>query len=202
MFFRFKILPSYNSRWRTVAVFITAIFTGLFLFMAKEAEVTSYLGDNPQTCVNCHVMTPVYNSWLHSSHRENANCNDCHVPHNNVVNKYYFKAKDGLYHAAVFTTRTEPDVITMKEASAKVVQQNCIRCHIQQVTQTKYASWIEDHNENRTTRRCWECHKEVPHGRAQGISTVRYNIAPLPSDTEETVVPEWLETELKNKQEQ
>src|SRR5690625_5449423 len=92
----------------------------------REAEVVSYLSDNPQACVNCHVMTPMYNSWNHSSHREWASCNDCHVPHNNIVNSYYFKAKDGLYHASVFTTRTEPDVIFMRPASEAVVKNNCI----------------------------------------------------------------------------
>lgn len=165
--------------------------------MVKEAEITSYLGDDPQTCVNCHVMTPVYNSWLNSSHREVASCNDCHVPHDNVVNKYYFKAKDGLYHASVFTMRAEPDVIKMKEASQRVVQSNCIRCHIQNVTQIKYAGWLDDHTANRTDRQCWSCHKEIPHGKKQGLSTVRYNLAPLPTDTEESVIPSWLQKEMQ-----
>ena len=41
-------------------------------------------------------MTPQYATWSHSTHREHAHCNDCHVPHNNILNKYYFKAKDGM----------------------------------------------------------------------------------------------------------
>jgi len=193
-----NILPNKNSGWRTTAVFLIAVFIGIGLFLAKEGEVVSYLSDNPEACVNCHVMTPVYNGWMHSSHREWANCNDCHVPHDNVVNKYFFKAKDGLYHATIFTLRAEPDVIKMQEASQKVVQANCIRCHMQQVTQTKYDGWIDNHAENRTDRQCWSCHREIPHGKVQGISTLRYNIAPLPTDQEEAVIPAWLEKE-KNK---
>ncbi|NJX14179.1 cytochrome c nitrite reductase small subunit [Tamlana crocina] len=193
---RKNILPDKASRWRTIAVFLIAVITGLGFFMAKEAELVSYMSDNPQACVNCHVMTPVYNSWMHSSHREWANCNDCHVPHNNVFNKYYFKAKDGLFHASVFTLRAEPEVMFMREASAEVVQNNCIRCHVQQVTQTKYANWIDDHKENRTERQCWSCHQEVPHGSVHGISTIKNNIAPLPTDTEEAVIPEWLEDQI------
>ncbi len=190
-----EILPSKNSRWRTTAVFLIAVFLGIGLFLAKEGEVVSYMSDNPEACVNCHVMTPVYNAWMHSSHREWANCNDCHVPHDNIVNKYFFKAKDGLYHASIFTLRAEPDVIKMQEASQKVVQDNCIRCHVQQVTQTKYDGWIDNHAENRTERQCWSCHKEIPHGRVHGISTVKYNIAPLPTDQEEAVIPDWLQKE-------
>ncbi len=191
MKFKFNIFPK-NSKWRKTAWFFIAVFIGMGAFIAKEAELTSYLSDDPQACVNCHVMTPVYNSWMRSSHREWANCNDCHVPHNNVFNKYYFKAKDGLYHASVFTARAEPDVIHMKEASQEVVQQNCIRCHIQQVTQTKYDGWLDNHRENRTGRQCWSCHKQVPHGKLHGILSIKTNLAPLPTDQEEAVIPSWL----------
>lgn len=193
---KLKVLPK-EPKWRKTALFLIAILIGLGLFMAKEAKVLSYLSDDPQACVNCHVMTPVYNSWMKSSHREWAKCNDCHVPHDNVFEKYYFKAKDGLYHASVFTARAEPDVIEMKEASQRVVQENCIRCHVQQVTQTKYSGFLEDHKDNRTKRKCWSCHQHVPHGDIHGLLTIKYNIAPLPTDTEETVIPEWLAKEIK-----
>ncbi len=194
-----KVLPDKKSRWRTTAVFLIAALIGLGLFMAKESEVVSYMGDNPQTCVNCHVMTPVYNSWMHSSHREWASCNDCHVPHDNIFNKYYFKAKDGLYHASIFTLRAEPDVIFMREASQEVVQNNCIRCHVQQVTQTKYDGWIDGHAADRTDRQCWSCHREIPHGRSHGVSTIKYNIAPIPTDEVEAVIPKWLQKEIEEK---
>ncbi len=194
---KFKIFPEKGTSWRTTAVFLLACIIGLGFFMIKEAKVVSYLSDDPQACVNCHVMTPVYNSWMHSSHREWAKCNDCHVPHNNIVNKYFFKAKDGLYHASVFTARAEPDVIEMKEASQKVVQNNCIRCHVQQVTQAKYDGWLEGHQENRTGRQCWSCHKQVPHGKIHGLSTIKFNVAPLPTDQEEMVIPSWLAKKIK-----
>ncbi|MCF8716186.1 cytochrome c nitrite reductase small subunit [Joostella atrarenae] len=196
---RKNILPNRKSRWRTIAVFLIAVITGLGLFMAKEAELVSYMSDDPLACVNCHVMTPVYNSWMHSSHREWASCNDCHVPHNNVLNKYYFKAKDGLFHASVFTLRAEPEVMFMREESQEVVQNNCIRCHVQQVTQTKYEGYIADHVQNRTDRKCWTCHQEVPHGTVHGISTIKNNIAPIPTDTEEAVIPLWLQDEMETK---
>lgn len=192
----FNILPK-ESKWRKTALFLIAVIIGLGLFMTKEAKVFSYLSDDPQACVNCHVMTPVYNSWMKSSHREWAKCNDCHVPHDNVFEKYYFKAKDGLYHASVFTARAEPDVIEMKEASQRVVQENCIRCHAQQVTQTKYAGFLEEHKNNRTKRKCWSCHKQVPHGNVHGLLTIKYNVAPLPTDQEEMVIPSWLAEEIK-----
>ncbi|KAB1159534.1 MULTISPECIES: cytochrome c nitrite reductase small subunit [Tenacibaculum] len=197
MNFNREILPNKKSKWRKVAIVLIGIVTGLGFFMAKEASLVSYMSDDPLACVNCHVMTPMYNSWMHSSHREQASCNDCHVPHDNVFNKYYFKAKDGLFHASVFTARAEPEVMFMREASQEVVQNNCIRCHIQQVTQVKYDGWLENHQENRTERKCWSCHQELPHGTVHGISTIRNNIAPIPTDNVETVIPEWLNQQIK-----
>ena len=197
MFYRPR-LPEKGLK-RSAAVFLIAVIFGLGFFIMREGEVLSYLSDDPQACVNCHVMTPVYNSWMHSSHREWASCNDCHVPHNNLVNKYYFKAKDGLYHASVFTARMEPEVIFMRAPSQAVVQNNCIRCHVQKVTQVKYDGWLETHSSNRLERQCWSCHRETPHGRVHGISTIKYNIAPLPTDQQELVVPAWLDKEMNSK---
>lgn len=192
-----SFIPNKKSRLFTPLVVLAGVMVGLGVFIVKESELISYASDSPQACVNCHVMTPTYNAWMHSSHREHASCNDCHVPHNNIFNKYYFKAKDGLYHSYVFTTRQEPEVMFMRDASEVVVQDNCVRCHVQQVTQTKYADYIEGHTENRTDRKCWSCHKEVPHGRVHGLSTIGYSIAPKPTDKEELVIPEWLQKEMK-----
>ena len=61
--------------------------------------------DDPATCVNCHIMGPYYATWNHSSHSRNATCNDCHVPHENAVKKWFFKGMDGMRHASVFMMR-------------------------------------------------------------------------------------------------
>ncbi len=160
------------------------------MYALTESKAASYLSDDPKTCVNCHVMTPQYTTWMNSSHREWANCNDCHVPHENVVKKYAFKAKDGLYHATVFTSRNEPQVIKMKEAGIAVVQKNCIRCHQDQVTDVQLSGTVNDHFKNRTDRQCWECHKEVPHGKIHSLSSVKY-YGKISEEHQETV-PDWM----------
>ena len=38
----------------------------------------SYLIDDPQACMNCHVMREQFDGWLKSSHRSVATCNSCH----------------------------------------------------------------------------------------------------------------------------
>ena len=85
-----KIIPP--DRWKMPVILVAGIFTGLGIYSVYVSNAVSYLGDKPETCVNCHIMAPQYATWYHSSHRERTNCNDCHVPHNNVLNKYFFKS--------------------------------------------------------------------------------------------------------------
>jgi cytochrome c nitrite reductase small subunit len=40
----------------------------------------------------------------------------------------------------------------------------------------------------RSERKCWECHRETPHGRVNSLSSVPNARVPLP----ESPVPEWL----------
>lgn len=184
------------KEWRIPAIILLGAICGLGMYAMVESNAVSYLSDDPKTCANCHVMTPQYTTWQKSSHREWANCNDCHVPQDNVFKKYLFKAKDGLYHATVFTTRGEPEVIRMKEAGVEVVQSNCIRCHEDQVTDARLSASVEDHKEHRTTRKCWECHQEVPHGSVHSLSSVKY-YGKIDEEHNETV-PDWLKKYLKN----
>lgn len=195
--FRFSLVPP--RKWRTPATILVAAFVGLGLYLARISNAVSYLSDDPQACVNCHIMTPQYITWTHSSHREVAHCNDCHVPHDNIFNKYFFKAKDGLYHASVFTMRGEPEVIKALGPSIAVIQSNCIRCHEPQVTDARLAGLTVDHHAQRTDRLCWECHREVPHGRVKSLSAVGHQIEPIrahaPADLK--VIPSWLEAAMK-----
>ncbi len=180
------------DNWKIPVVILLGIFVGLFAFVFKLSNAPSYLSDEPITCMNCHIMAPQYATWNHSSHREWATCNDCHVPHNNVFNKYYFKAKDGLRHATIFTLRKEPQVIFIKEEGKKVVHQNCIRCHSKLLdTDALLAQKGFDHA--RTERECWDCHREVPHGRVNSLSSTPNAMVPVP----ESPVPDWLKRELE-----
>lgn len=189
---KFRFWPS--EKWEVPAVIAFAALIGLGFYTLHISKATSYMSDDPQACINCHVMTPHYMTWNTSSHREVAHCNDCHVPHENFVKKYAFKAQDGLYHSYVFTTRTEPQVIRAKEASSKVIHNNCIRCHQDQVTDAKLAGFVENHHQDRTDRFCWECHKDVPHGRVSSLAAVGHQIEPVRAYTsdEQNIIPAWL----------
>ena len=191
--FKYNLIPPH--RWRLAASLVIAAFVGLGLYVAFLSNATSYLSDDPQACINCHLMTPQYLTWKHSSHREVAHCNDCHVPHSSTASKYFFKAKDGLYHSAIFTLRAEPQVIRALGPSIEVIQDNCIRCHTDQVTDAKTAAFVETHHADRTDRLCWSCHREVPHGRVKSLSSVGYQLEQVEIHTPspKSILPDWLQ---------
>ena len=57
---------------------------GLGAFAFHYAKGTSYLGNDPATCANCHVMQGHYDAWLAGPHHQAATCNDCHTPAGSV----------------------------------------------------------------------------------------------------------------------
>lgn len=161
-----------------------ALGAGMFVFHVSRAA--SYLSDSPETCINCHVMTTEYNTWSHSSHASVATCNDCHVPHTSLPAHYAFKAKDGLWHATVFTMRWEPQVIRLSDGAVPVVENNCRRCHEQTIADVAVA----EHSSG--DLRCWDCHRETPHGTVRSLSAApdvfRPRLPPIPKLLQEPTI--------------
>jgi len=191
--FFLKIKPP--AGWLLLVNFILAILVGLFIYAFYVSNAVSYLSDAPETCINCHVMRSEYATWQHSSHREVAVCNDCHVPQDNIFSKYFFKAKDGLRHATIFTLRTEPQVIKMHEDGIRVVQANCQACHAAVNNEVGLAEYSLQDVHCDEEKLCWSCHREVPHGRIRGLSTTPNALVPLPKSP----IPNWLENLIERK---
>lgn len=177
-------------QWRVPVITALGVIFGLGLVIAHMANATSYLSNDPRACINCHVMTAQYTSWQKSSHARVATCNDCHVPQDNIIRTYMFKASDGMRHATMFTFRLEPEVIQIKEAGINVVQENCMRCHkdyIHNVVLIKPVTL-----DSRTTgegKFCWDCHRETPHGKVRSLSS--FPAARVPQLN--PIMPEWLD---------
>lgn len=183
-----------------------AVFIGLSLSILKLSNATSYLSDDPKACINCHVMIPQYATWAAGSHGRVASCNDCHVPHDSVVKKYFFKAKDGSRHAFMYTFHMEPQVIRVKEEGMHVIQENCLRCHSNMFSGlerdkfkgTSHLAQVDAqhrlHDEFDTqTQKCWSCHRETPHGKVSSLSSV-----PFARLSEKAYpLPTWLDEVLK-----
>ena len=163
---------------------------GLFMYLLRAH--TYFIGDDPAACVNCHIMTPYYASWSHSSHGRDATCNDCHVPHQNFALKYGFKALDGLKHTAYFVTHAERQAPMAEELTGQVVMDNYIRCHTQlnqEFVKTGRMGYMKQRAQGGKV--CWDCHRNVPHGGMNSLTSTpnAESATPLPPSP----VPDWLQ---------
>ncbi len=183
---------------KVVLLVLAGIFVGSGLLFLYELRFTSYLGDDPSACMNCHIMAPYYATWNHSSHGrgETVTCNDCHVPHENIARKYAFKGMDGMKHVGAFLTFSEPQVPEAKEPSAKVIMDNCIRCHTELTTELVKAGKI-DYMMARAGegKACWDCHRDVPHGGKNHLAATPAANVPYP----QAPIPTWIQNLTKKK---
>ncbi|MFA6950658.1 MAG: cytochrome c nitrite reductase small subunit [Lentimicrobiaceae bacterium] len=182
------------DKWRIPVIILTGVITGMVILLIYSSRAQSYLSDKPETCINCHVMYPQYATWMHSSHRDACTCNSCHVPHDNFVRTYLFKGKDGIRHASIFTARMEPQVIQIKQAGINVVQQNCIRCHSDLVDMVNIVQVTGRNHLKGQGFRCWDCHRETPHGTVNSLASTPYSLVPRMK----SIVPEWMDRFMKS----
>jgi cytochrome c nitrite reductase small subunit len=149
-----------------------ALALGLMVGGGSAAFVTgkglSYASDDPQACINCHIMQSNYDGWMHGAHGRVATCNDCHVPHDSVVSKYAVKAEHGARHSYKFTFDDFHEPLAMNEPSRVVVVNNCVRCHEQltdQMSQVEGAPGARGvHGLEAGAADCLHCHARVGHG--------------------------------------
>lgn len=101
---------------------------GLGAFTFVYARGGSYLGNDPASCANCHVMREHYAAWRKSSHHAVAACNDCHAPPAGP-RKYWVKAVNGFLHSYAFTTGDFVEPLRITERNRRVTEAQCRRCH-------------------------------------------------------------------------
>jgi cytochrome c nitrite reductase small subunit len=176
--------------WNLAVLLASGMFCGLLALTLHVSRATSYLTNDPAACVNCHIMAPQYASWQHSSHGRFTTCNDCHVPQD-TVRKYAFKAYDGSRHAFMFTFKLEPQVIRIHGPGARVVQENCVRCHSNLLAAVG-PSGNPVHGDGRS---CVDCHRDVPHGRVNSLASAPHAQVPQPSPVR---MPAWVADLIAN----
>ena len=146
-----------NKRSVTLAVLL-GVLAGLGVFTFQYAEGFSYFSTNPEACVNCHIMTPQYDSWQKSSHHAAATCVDCHLPHD-FVGKYIAKAENGYHHSKAFTLQNFHEPIMIKKKNHRILQHNCVECH-EDMVHEMFRRDITD----KDAVSCVHCHAGVGHG--------------------------------------
>ncbi|MFN7249414.1 MAG: cytochrome c3 family protein [Anaerobacillus sp.] len=142
-----------ESNNKLLLIILFSAFIGIALYAGTVTAIKAT--DTGEFCSSCHVMDTVYESFSRSPHGK-LDCNDCHAPTDNIVNKMVFKAKAGMGHIYMNTLGASkiPDVLHATESSVEVVNQNCISCH-------QYTLENVAHDSKGT---CIGCHRQVPHG--------------------------------------
>ncbi len=154
----------------TTGIIALVVLGGLFgsfaaatAYTAKYAHATSYLSDDPKACINCHIMNDEYNAWSNSAHHARATCNDCHVPHDSVISKYFVKAEHGYRHSKGFTFQDFHEPIQITKSSRDVVIDNCVRCHEAMTHEIRTAAAGDTPGVSGGLD-CIHCHSRVAHG--------------------------------------
>jgi cytochrome c nitrite reductase small subunit len=136
---------------------ILGVLFGLGGFTLSYGEGTAYLRNDPAACANCHVMQGHFDSWVKSSHRNVATCNDCHLSHH-PLGKWITKADNGFFHSLAFTTNDFPDPIRIKPRNRRVTQAACLHCHAEFVDSLRQIASAEG-----DLPLCVKCHQSVGH---------------------------------------
>lgn len=133
-----------------------AVGVGAYTFV--YARGYSYMTDDAEACVNCHIMEEQFSGWLKSSHRAVAVCNDCHTPPG-LVGKYTTKALNGFWHSYYFTTGWFEDNIQVTPRGRGVLEEACRNCHqeIVDAIEGSHPSTAE------SQMSCIRCHNSVGH---------------------------------------
>jgi cytochrome c nitrite reductase small subunit len=137
---------------------LLGIFLGAGIYTFYYARGTSYLSNDPQACVNCHIMRSQYDSWEKASHHAYATCNDCHTPHS-FLRKWIAKADNGYHHSVAFTLMNFHEPIQTKPTSVEVLNSNCLYCHKEYVSEITAHRVPQDQGLD-----CVRCHDNAGHG--------------------------------------
>lgn len=143
------------------AMFLCAligIVLGLGSYTFWYAEGASYFSSDPKSCMNCHIMREHFDSWQKASHHANATCVDCHLPAEGTA-KWIAKAENGFWHSTRFTLQDFPEPIRIHPKNARILQDNCRKCHQELIVDLVHHGAFADESNS-----CVRCHLTVGHG--------------------------------------
>ena len=140
---------------------VTGVFAGLGLDTFSYGQGFSYFSTDPLACANCHIMQEQYDSWQKGTHHTAAKCVECHLPHD-FVPKMIAKTDNGWRHSKAFTLQDFHEPIQITPRNARILQDNCVRCHadfVHGVLTGGPAGSAEAEGVS-----CVHCHRGVGHG--------------------------------------
>lgn len=106
-------------------------------------------------CGSCHIMEPQVTTYMASPHQGEAECADCHVPHQ-WVRGSVDKAWTGFKDFVGVVRNHDPFDIQASPHAKRVIQENCLRCH------QDFMHAVGDTSEA-GGKYCFDCHRNIVH---------------------------------------
>lgn len=144
------------KRTLLLSLLVLSLVGLLGIFSTKLPPLSKKL-DGPEFCGSCHVMAPWVDTYLKSSHKGEATCGGCHIPHNFISGAFY-KAFTGTRDGLYMIIGKIPESFQISWHGAKVVNDNCYSCHAEVMKRVGYPLAERDKN-------CFDCHRNMPHDR-------------------------------------
>ncbi len=150
------------------------IFVGMILSLGT-AQIVEETSDD-KFCTKCHTMNPMANSNAQDVHGGKnktgfkANCTDCHLPHDNVFNYLYQKAKISIHDIRVQAFGDLESIdweAKRKHAKNFVFDSACLSCHVdlKEATMSSQKAFVahRDYFSKTIDKKCVQCHENVGH---------------------------------------
>jgi cytochrome c nitrite reductase small subunit len=153
-----KLLRS-RRFWLSLVV-LAVVGAGLGAFLAFGPPKLYAKSESPEFCASCHVMESEYEAWFHAGAHRRLKCVDCHLPNDTKAQHLVWKGIDGGRDFLAFHTAWFAEPINLSPRGAKVVRENCLRCHAETMARVN-----EDRN-------CWVCHRRLRHKQTGAMATL------------------------------
>ncbi|MBZ7977219.1 NapC/NirT family cytochrome c [Campylobacter sp. RM12654] len=161
-------------------IFVSSIVVLTLIFVFLSHKAIQMTGDD-KFCASCHVMQPMKEAYITDVHGGNnnlgikANCVDCHLPHDNIVNYLSTKAYNGIKEFSITAIGADEKIDWYEKLNHKkdyVYDSGCLKCH-QDITKinsknemqnTMHKRYLDYANE----LKCVSCHTHVGHDGLRG----------------------------------
>lgn len=164
-------------QWTVLGLLLLVI--GLGLWVRFSLQVVAI--DGTEECGACHIMKPYVADLKRSGHAGEANCGDCHVPHNSLAQNGMYRVQQGVKNvASLYQLHAQGKLADFKpQASAAtkcIIVENCYRCHdeiadnlnsgILDMGTQGTPQVIADKLPEQGTINCLECHTGLVHDKS------------------------------------
>jgi nitrate/TMAO reductase-like tetraheme cytochrome c subunit len=177
--------PEFITRRVVFALFVSALFGMLFVFMLIEFD---HQTSTEAFCTSCHSMELIAEPYRQSAHYNppsgvRAGCGDCHVSEGLLAATldHIIGAKD-LY-AQIFGPDYNNPVVSLlhlPDAAFDTRQwfrdrdsATCRKCHEQDIISGRRADTLEIHREGAKGKTCIDCHFNLVHRHVPGESVFK-----------------------------